>query len=90
MAVTREDLIFAKRIKELRKKQGYTQTAFSHAVEMDQSELSKLERGQRQGNFRIACEAAKLFNTSLDYLFGLTDEEHPYPPATKDPLKEDE
>ena len=90
MAITREDLIFAKRIKELRKKHGYTQTSFSQIVGIDQSDLSKLERGLRQGNFHIAFAAAKLFETSVDYLLGLTDERKPYPEATNDPLAETE
>lgn len=89
MAISREDLIFAKRIKELRKKFGYTQIAFSKIVGIDQSDLSKLERGQRQGNFHIAYTAARLFETSVDYLLGLTDEITPYPESTEDPLAEE-
>ena len=89
MAITREDLIFAKRIRELRKRHGYTQITFSQIIGIDQSDLSKLERGLRQGNFHIAFTAARLFETSTDYLLGLTDEIKPYPEATEDPFKEE-
>lgn len=81
--LSEEDKIFGKRLNILRKKHGYKQATLAALINIDQSELSKLERGVRHGNFRVAASAAKVFNTSIDYLLGLTDITDPYPPAEK-------
>lgn len=44
----------------------------------DQSLYSKYERGEREVPLEIMVKLAKLFETSIDYLVKLTDNDQPY------------
>lgn len=46
---------------------------------IDQSDYSKIERGERYMSFEQCKRLAFALNTSMDYLAGLTDEKQPYP-----------
>lgn len=46
---------------------------------IDQSDYSKIERGQRNMSFEQCRQIALALNTSMDYLAGLTDNPEPYP-----------
>ena len=67
------------RLKELRKKRGYTQIKMYHLTGIDQSDYSKLENGRRYFPFEQCRRLALALDTSMDYLAGLTDVEAPYP-----------
>lgn len=67
------------RLKELRKKYKYTQIKIQMLSGIDQSDYSKIENGKRNMSFEQCKQLAILFNTSMDYLAGITDEEKPYP-----------
>ena len=67
------------RLRELRKKKGYTQIKMQMLTGIDQSEYSKLERGERNLSFSQCVRLATVLGTSMDYLAGLTDEPKPYP-----------
>jgi len=67
------------RLKLLRKKKNLTQIQVQMKTGIDQSDYSKLERGSRYPTVEQAKRLALLYNTSLDYIFCLTDEEKPYP-----------
>ena len=67
------------RLRELRKKKGYTQIKMQMLTGIDQSEYSKLERGVRNLSFSQCVRLATVLDTSMDYLAGLTDEPKPYP-----------
>ena len=67
------------RIRDLRKKRGYTQIKMQMLTGIDQSAYSKLERGQRNMSFEQCRRIALALNTSMDYLAGLTDNPEPYP-----------
>ncbi|MBS6215975.1 MAG: helix-turn-helix transcriptional regulator [Clostridiales bacterium] len=67
------------RLKELRKKRGYTQIKMYHLTGIDQSDYSKLENGRRYFTFEQCRRLALALDTSMDYLAGLTDVEAPYP-----------
>ena len=67
------------RIRDLRKKRGYTQIKMQMLTGIDQSAYSKLERGQRNMSFEQCRQIALALNTSMDYLAGLTDNPEPYP-----------
>lgn len=75
-----------KRIKQLRIEKGYTQLQMQMKTGIDQSDYSKIERGYRELSLRQAIVLAQVFNTSIDYLVGLTDEKTAYP--HKKPLSE--
>ncbi len=61
------------RIRDLREDNDYTQKFVSEYLMCDQSLYSKYERGERQLPLEFAVKLAKLYNTSVDYIVGLTD-----------------
>ncbi len=67
------------RLKELRKKRGFTQIKMQILTGIDQSDYSKIESGKRYLTFEQCRKVAIALGTSMDYLAGLTDEEKPYP-----------
>lgn len=69
------------RLRDLRKKRGYTQIKMQMLTGIDQSDYSKIESGKRYYTFEQCKRIAAALNTSMDYLAGLTDCEEPYPPA---------
>ena len=69
------------RLRELRKKKGYTQIKMQILTGIDQSDYSKIESGKRYLTFEQCRKVAVALGTSMDYLAGLTDEEKPYPRA---------
>lgn len=67
------------RLKDLRKKRGYTQIKMQQLTGIDQSDYSKIENGKRYYTFEQCRRIALALNTSMDYLSGITDIEEPYP-----------
>ena len=74
-----EWVIIMTRQKELRLERGYTQVKMQMLTGIDQSDYSKIERGMRYPTIEQAKILSRLFETSMDYLYGLTDETQPYP-----------
>lgn len=72
-------VVFMSRIRELRKKRGYTQVKMQMLTGIDQSAYSKIERGFRYMSFEQCKRIALALGTSMDYLAGLTDQPEPYP-----------
>ena len=71
------------RLRELRTLKKCTQINVQMNTGIDQSEYSKMERGERQPTYE-QCQALALFyNTSMDYIAGLTDIKEPYPRSKK-------
>ena len=64
------------RIRNLR--EDKTQKEVAEYLFCDQSLYSKYERGQRDVPVGIIIKLAKLYNTSTDYILGLTDIKTPY------------
>ena len=69
------------RLRELRKKRGYSQIKMQMLTGIDQSDYSKIETGKRYYTFEQCKRIAQALNTSMDYLAGLTDVKEPYPKA---------
>ena len=67
------------RLKDLRKKRGYTEIKMQQLTGIDQSDYSKIENGKRYYTFEQCKRIALALNTSMDYLAGITDIEDPYP-----------
>ena len=65
---------FAKRLKLLRFTSGMTQKQAAEAVGMPESMWQKYEYGTREPSLGKAVVLADLFNVSLDYLTGRTDD----------------
>ena len=66
------------RIRNLREDSDMTQKQVAEYLFCDQSLYSKYERGLRDVPVNIIIKLAKLYNTSTDYILGLTDKKQPY------------
>jgi len=71
------------RFRDLREDLDMTQQELATQLNIRQSTLSQYENGQRQIPLNTLIQLALLFNTSTDYLLGLTNERMPYPRASK-------
>ncbi len=65
--------LVAKNLKELRDKNGYTQEQVSEYLGITQSNLSKIENGERNFNMTLLDKLCLLYNCSPEYLLGETD-----------------
>ncbi len=66
-------IVMRLRIRDLREDNDYTQKYVAKYLVCDQSLYSKYERGERPVPLEIMVKLAKLYDTSIDYLAGLTD-----------------
>ncbi len=71
------------RLKLLREKKGVTQIAMQIETGIDQSELSKMERGDRAPTLEQAIILSRFFETSVDYICEETDVMERYPRKIK-------
>lgn len=69
-----------KNIKLIRVVNDYTQIKVQMETGIPQSMISKYEKGELMPTTENLIILAKFYNTSLDYLMDLTDEQKPYPP----------
>lgn len=67
------------RIRELREDRDLTQAAFAKILGMSQTGYSKYETGENDIPTNILIKMARYYDTSVDYLLGLTDEKKAYP-----------
>lgn len=66
------------RIRNLREDNDKTQKEISEYLFCDQSLYSKYERGLRDVPVAVIIKLATFYNTSTDYILGLTDIQKPY------------
>ena len=66
--------IFAKRIAELRKDKGLSQSQLSKEIEISQAAIAFWEAGERIPGALALITISKYFKVSADYLLGLEDE----------------
>lgn len=66
------------RIRDLREDNDYTQKQIADFLMCDQSLYSKYELCKRDIPLQLVVKLAKFYNTSVDYLVGLTDNPKPY------------
>ena len=67
------------RIKDLREDKEILQKDMSKILNTTQTNYSKYELGKINIPIDTLIKLAKFFNTSIDYLLGLTNETKPYP-----------
>ena len=75
--------MYLKRLKELREDHDLKQTNISNILNMKQPQYARYEIGRRDLPLDTLIELAKFYNTSTDYILGLTDEPKPYPQKIK-------
>lgn len=61
------------RIKELRKKHHMSQIHLSIELEVSQETVSAYEKGKYYPSFQTLLKLSKIFNSSVDYIMGLSD-----------------
>lgn len=66
--------MYAKRMKELRKSRGWTMEIFSEMIDVAKSSIAGYESGNRQPPIDRLVVIAEVFDTSTDYILGLTDD----------------
>lgn len=67
------------RIRNLREDKDLTQKQLGQLLNMSQTGYNQYEIGKNDIPTRVLIELAKFYNTSIDYLLGLTNEIRPYP-----------
>lgn len=67
------------KIRDLREDSDLTQQQIAAYLQCDQSLYSKYEREERDIPLHIIMRLAEYYQTSVDYLVGLTEEKRPYP-----------
>ena len=81
--------LISSRITSLREYKGLSQAELAELAEIEQSYVSKLERGKAPNVAGIVlARIASVLETSVDYLLGRTDSPSPYP-STNHPLLKD-
>lgn len=68
-----------KRIKELREDNDILQKQIAITLNMTRQQYGLYESGKREIPINKIIKLAEFYNTSTDYLLGLTDTKKPYP-----------
>ena len=76
--ITSKGVIMYKRIRELRKENGFNQTEVAKKLSMSQTGYSKYETGENNIPTAVLIGLAKLYKVSTDYILELTDFPEPY------------
>ncbi len=67
------------RLRDLREDSDLTQAVLAKHLHIKQNTYSQYENGQRQIPLEMLVALAEFYDTSIDYIVGLTDERKPYP-----------
>ena len=65
--------IFGQRIREARKKTGYSLTEAEEIMETSYSHICRIEKGEVIPSVMLAAKLARLYMVSLDYLAGINE-----------------
>lgn len=71
------------RLKDIREDRDMKQTELAKMLHIKQNTLSQYENGLREMPFDMLIQTALIFDTSVDYILGLTDEKVPYKRSQK-------
>lgn len=61
------------KLKEIRENRGLTQSQVAKIIDVDRSEISRYESGDRKLNQDQIVELVKALNTTADYFLGLSE-----------------
>ena len=70
--------MYYSRLKDLREDRDLVQKEVAAVLEIDQRVYSNYEIGKREIPTRFVVTLAKFYNTSTDYILGLTNNPKPY------------
>ena len=66
------------RLRDLREDHDFTQEKVAEYLGMKQAQYSRYERGLRDLPTDVLIRLAQLYNTSADYILGMTNHSKPY------------
>lgn len=69
--------MYYRRLRDLREDHDYTQDQLIHMLEMHKTTYTNYEQGKREIPFSLVIRLAKLYNVSIDFIAGLTDDPRP-------------
>lgn len=72
-----------RRIRDLREDHDLNQTQVAQLLNMSQTGYSKYETGENNPPAHVLIALARLYDTSIDYLLGETDDPRRYSPPSK-------
>lgn len=72
-----------RRLRDLREDADLLQKDVAAILNCSQVCYSNYEIGKRDIPTEVLIKLAEIYNTSIDYLLGITDEKAPYPKTTK-------
>ena len=75
----RYEILKHNRIRDVRNDKEYSQTLVANQLKIAQNTLSQYETGERNIPNDILVQLAIFYDTSVDYLPGVTDDPAPYP-----------
>ena len=68
-------IMFAQRLKELRKKNNITQVQLAEKLGVSKGTVAMWETGKRQPNFETLEELSDIFDRRIDYILGSSNDE---------------
>lgn len=75
----RDEILKYNRIRDMRTDKGLSQTHIAGLLKIAQNTLSQYETGERNIPNEVLIQFAHIYETSIDFLLGLTDVKQPYP-----------
>ena len=70
---------FAPRVRAKREELGLSQNEVAALTDIPQAKLSKIENGKQEPSLEDLGKLAQLYNTSINWLLGVTTEQEPLP-----------
>ena len=70
--------MYNEKLKELRERKGLYQNDIAKLLETSQQQYSRYETGTEMP-YSLLIKLALFYNTSTDYILGLTNKKEPYP-----------
>ena len=80
------ELLFAKRLKELRQEKGFSQAALGERLGYGCTAISAYENGRNEPSFADFIRLCKVLDVSADYILGISDIRRPYAVLEKNDL----
>lgn len=79
--------MYIKRLKDIREDKDMLQKQVAIILEITRQQYGLYENGLRNIPIEKLIKLAEFYNTSTDYLLGLTDEQKPYPRTKERKIK---
>ena len=72
------ELLFAKRLRELRKEKGMSQVELGEVLGYGYTAISSYENGRNEPSFSDFIQICRVLDVSADYILGISDIRKPY------------